>query len=468
MRTTLCLFIATAGAACAARPPAPLALPRVVPPVASSAAPTAPTSTPRIDLARLLCADRQPCDVRRDRVAGADLHVVSIDLGVRSFIDDAPPVAAAYPGSDVEETATGDTLAPIAVHTKCRQLEYWLVTDRGARNDPSTQLLASACNDGHGASGVGEDAVEIADGRFVFDSSGGSSWRWSGHSEVALAPIHLAKTSWTNSWALGPNVSEGSFDWEHLAGTASWFSPECDANGDLPAGEPPDEPPYEYRILPSVALDDAYRGSDWQSTSLAACSLDLDGTGQRGFVLHGGKGKREEASMRAVLSQKGELFVEVRDATPTPASKRWVVDDHIEIWIAADAPSYMDHCLARGRPAPKQWGVRVSDGQVFSGAGAPPVGDLTVTRAVASDGTPRFKILLPPIARAITIAYSDGDRGKQKRLFASSRVKRGASETLGASFSVDERRVVCRADRGTLVAVLKDRRDPDDPFVDGG
>jgi hypothetical protein len=438
---------------------APAPAPALAPPSASALAP-APAPVPAPDLAALLCGDRAPCVVRRERVAGAGLRVVSIDLGVRDAAGDEHAPLLEPPGPDIEETATTDTILPFAVHTRCRQLEYWLVGDH------ATQLLLSTCNDGYGASGVGEDVIEVHDGRLARDIQGGSAWRWGTRTEIALAPLRALRTSWSNHWSVGPNIDEGEVDWEKFEGSAGWFSPICDANGEPPNGGEWDyEARYAYRMLPAVALDDAFRASGWRTAALGACALDLDGTGERAFLLSGARGQRADASLRVVASSKGELFVEIRDATPTGATARWAIDDHLQIWTASEELSYSQHCLPQNRAAPKQWVVRVADGKIFAGAGSPRASDLVVTRE-AAPGLTRLRIELPSDARAVTIAYADAERGKVKRVFASSRLVRGAPETVGHLLAVSEATASCRVERGSLEVVpVTGARDPETAYL---
>lgn len=249
------LCVSCGAGAIAASPVAPQ------PPRAPEPSPSASASAPPVDggapseLAARLCGDRTPCVVRRDRPAGAGLRVVSLDLGVHPIGADAP-VGLEPPGEDVVETPTKDIIHPIMTFTHCRHLEYWLVSDS------SKQLLLSTCNDGYGASGLGEDVIEVGDGTLAYDVQGGSAWRWGSHTELALAPLRTTRETWTAHWSVGPNVEEGEIDFTTFEGKTGWFSPICDANGEPPSDGAWGDDRYEYRLLPAVALDDAYRAGD--------------------------------------------------------------------------------------------------------------------------------------------------------------------------------------------------------------
>jgi hypothetical protein len=389
--------------------------------------------------------------------------VITLDLGV----DPQGGSAVTTPATgDVEETETQDTTSPLGSGPACHRLEYWLTV--GA-SGPSPQLLAVACNDGYGASGVGEDVLTVGDNAFTRSQHGGSAWRWSWTQKLTLAPLRVASSSWGSSWSVSVNVQEGSWDWERFGGEESWYSPPCDAKGEPPAEPEPPTKPYADVLVPRVSLDEGFRTQAFRETSLGACAVDIDGTGTRGYLTFGEKGDREAASLRAVLSDHDELFVEVRDARPTGPSGsplRWVAADHLEVWLAADRGDATSPCLDRKRKPPQQWGVRLADGQVFAGYGQPSPKALTVERAAAGPGVVRFKIALPPKQTGITVAYSDGDGKKQRRVFATSPARKGVPESLGAVFDVPAARAVCKVQGGRLEPVSTWRPAPDHPFAD--
>jgi len=447
------LAAASAAEACAS-PSRPVPAAVVAPPdVAPAATPDAAAAPARPDLAAVLCHDRSPCSVRRVRPAGRGAHgealaVVSLDLGVGAGPsqgdDDAGAAVEDDAGNDLTETAAEDTTSA-RFGGPCHAYEYWLTTDAPGA---APQLLVEACNDGYGASGVGIDVVTVRDNGLTRTQGGGSSWRWSYTNEISLSPLRVLSSMHTGRWSVSTNHEEDSWDWRAFAGAASWYSPPCNARG-----EPPDEPvegdAYASLLVPRLELPAAYRAGGWRDASLGACAVDLDGTGDRGFVAFGPKGDRADASVRAVLSDQDELFVEVRDAHPSGATARWVADDHLEIWLATTMGAFGDFCVAKGE-APRQWGVRVADGKVFAGYGAPAAGDLKVERAARDATLVRFRIGLPKGFRGITVAYSDGDGAKQRRIFATSTPKRGVPETVGLTFEPKPERALCEVVGGRL------------------
>jgi hypothetical protein len=66
-----------------------------------------------------------------------------------------------------------------AEYDGCTNIEVWLLSD-GTRGVAREKLLGEACNDGYGASGVGEDTFTFDEkGTFAHSRYGGSAWRWS-------------------------------------------------------------------------------------------------------------------------------------------------------------------------------------------------------------------------------------------------------------------------------------------------
>ena len=209
-----------------------------------------------------------------------------------------------------------------------------------------------------------------------------------------------------------------------------------------------------------------YRTGGFRDTALGACAAEIDGTGQHGYVTFGPTADHAAASVRAVLSDHDELFVEVHDAHPSGASGRWVADDHLEIWTATVTGGFDNQCIPTKEPPPKQWGIRLADGKVFAGYGSPKPAELTIERAAKDDGLVRFRIGLPHEYQGITVAYSDGDGHKQQRLFATSIAKKGVPETVGAAFDIKADQAVCEVRDGRLEPRITYARKPDEAFAD--
>jgi hypothetical protein len=458
LRRALAPFVAaTLSCGCADNPPPPTRAPSLpeAPPIASHA----PEPRPNAPLQQLLCGPRPRCGVRRERPAGAGgdgakLSVVSLDLGVEST--GSTPVPETVSGAhDLDEGEAIDVAASLGFGV-CHRYEYWLVVQTPSAT--SRQLLVSVCNDGHGAAGVGEDTMEVRSNEFRYQTSGGSSWRWSFSCELSLSPLRLLRMTSTSDQPLGGNNEETAFDFTTFAGRRRGSIPRCDAKGELVEGAP--EVAFEHDVLPRVELGEAFRAGGFRSTALGACALRL-GAG-KGLVTFAEKGAASQAWIGALLSTRDELFVEVHDDRPSGASASWVKDDHVELWLA-DESSSIQRCLG-ALPPPEQWGIRVADGKVFAGHGAPAAPALRVERATA-DGVVRLKIALPPRKQAITVAYSDGDGKRQRVVVASSRAAKGRAETLGTALDLTRSAWTCAERAGRLEPRSARSPDPERPFI---
>jgi hypothetical protein len=144
------------------------------------------------------------------------------------------------------------------------------------------------------------------------------------------------------------------------------------------------------------------------------------------------------------------LFVEIADDRWTSGGKTWVKEDHVELWMAQSRTVVDAHeCDPRPESDPsRQWGIRISDGSVFPGFGAP--APLAGVEVVRSGRVARVRI---PIAdwikgeddeNALAVVYSDSDDGlRQKRLIATSQVERGQELTLGHVRRIEEDEATC-------------------------
>jgi hypothetical protein len=459
-------------------PPPATTVPSAVPSAAVSAAPTssaassahAPAKGPQAtksELVRLVCADgKEPCEIRRDRAAGHDgaghaLRVVSVYRGVDDQGEPLPPSEpdAGPPPLGIEETQRSDTISPALGYSACQHFEYWLL-GQDAKGALKATRLATVCNDGHGASGMGEDTLTVGDNQLTFVTSGGSNWRGSTSKELSLSPLRVRKESAYYYWSVANNHEDRQWSWDDFAGSVRWYSPTCLPDGSSPE---PDGPPggntkgtLAYASIPAVDFEGDFAGAGWKSTALDRCALRLDAAGKSGFVTFGKPGAASDASMKVVASKKDELFVEVEDDKWVGPSASWVKDDHLELWLAKELPGYFNQCLGKDLSTPQQWGIRIADGKVFAGAGKPDEKAIGVEKVALPSGAVRLKITLPKGMAAITLVYSDSDDGKkQERLMATSALSHGKVETLGALREIEATRAVCRDEGGKLEPVLK-------------
>ncbi len=378
-------------------------------------------------LGALLCQKRKPCRVTARHSAGTNaagrmLAVVEVALHER----------------------TDDWKQPSL--DGCAPYELWLVEGKGRAL--STRLLLSLCNDGYGASGVGDDSVSVGTNRLSYGQSGGSAWRWSRGYVLQLSPLEILEESWNGYWNIGSNFEDGKWSWRRHEGQGTWYSPRCQADGTPPSDEdaPIDGHPdaQAFALIPDVRLPKALAGTGWRSTPLGSCALSIDASGKGGFVTHGRPGAPSDASMK-VLSSEGTLYVEITDDRWV-RGKSWLYDDHVELWLS-EIGGYGEPCV--GTRA-KQWGIRIADGAVFAASGAPKKAPNVETQFDPGQRTARLKITLPAGYGRMTVVYSDSDDGKrQERLIATSALRR-RSELLGRVFALGDKAQCVVAPSGRL------------------
>jgi hypothetical protein len=388
----------------------------------------APPRKPRLVAAKLvkttLCGARKPCAVIETLPAGKgaqgeDLVVYKLQLA-----------------KDAE--------------LGCEAFEYWLLSSKSGKPIAS-QALLQLCNDGYGASGVGEDSVEVKDNHFSHSQNGGSSWRWGYTKTYQLSPLRVKSEDDDSEWVNGQTASTSTWSWDEFRGETSWFVPACGPDGELvDVDDSATTTPYVYAALPQVSAPPELGKDLWKDTTLGACSLLVDGSAGHGYTIHG-KSDAEPATdsnFRAVLVDHDTLLVEVFDDTIVGPSAKWLFDDHLELWLskAGTPESEQAQCLS---PAdkPEQWAIRLADGKVFAAAGKPKESPVVTRVDLPSEsgrGQMRFKIQLPPGRERLTLVYSDSDDGRQQeRLIATSQLKFGAGYTLGARLPIDAKDAVC-------------------------
>jgi hypothetical protein len=392
-------------------------------------APPAPSSDP-------LCAKREPCTVTETLDAGKDargnsLQVKHLDLGWADVETASGSIGRKFgPGG---RKAKGSR-----AQGQCEAAEWWLV-----RSGQPAQLLLSVCNDGYGAAGVGQDTVTVTDNLFSHEQTGGSRERWTQSHTVQLSPLlPMSEARRSSSPSEGEGKEDGEFwDFEALRGEVARAAPTCESGEASPGDR---FLPY----LPQVQVDKAYLQGGWKTAGLGACGFEA------GHFLLGNQDDPKDASLKALLVTPDTLLVEVHDDKWTGPSAKWLTDDHVELWLAPQAPQELTGC---GKPTdaqkPMQWGIRIVDGQVFPAFGSPKQ-TLQVERAELS-GKQGYQLLvkLPPF-KGIAVVYSDSDSGKKQELMlATSPVKFGRPEMLNPVRVVPPEEATCGVKNGELAVV---------------
>jgi hypothetical protein len=440
MRALRLIFAAVLACSCRRREEAPRPVPTE----------TVPTGEPtRAQIVAAVCGARKPCEVLELKKAGGELLVVSLTTDPDRARDAAP------------------SLDP------CVPYEHWLLRTRGASIVERREILR-LCNDGYGASGVGEDTIIVEPNLFTHRQSGGSAWRWENGRALELSPPRMKTTGWRSGSTIGATSDRGTFDWSEFRGRVYWFKPACPGAGgpplgddDVSAGEPEKNPrAFVYDAIPVVTLPSSF---DFKSASLGSCAPVIDGVGSRGFVMHGPPGDAKDASLRVVAAAADKsivLYVEIVDDTIVGPSAKWLFDDHLELWLKDEDPDPSESCVPGGAGGGagnlRQWAVRVVDGALLPGAHAK-VDPITVEKHEN-----RFKITIASASiEALTVVYSDSDDGKtQERLVATSKLKFDVGATLGRLWPIAKEEAVCEVANGKLDRKLTRTFPADRPLLD--
>jgi hypothetical protein len=382
----------------------------------------------------------------------------TIDLEPSPIPPRATPAPSTESGSEgdaeTNEGASDDSQAREPDPEDCVPYEYHLIVHaHGKIRD--RQLLSQQCNNGYGAAGVGEDTnrVDKEARTYSHGQSGGSAWRWGRGIEIGLDPLRVISIDESTFWTLDQETTSKDAEWNHdtFQGSESWGAKDCEArrkeNEARDAGPDNDESyaslSFQAVIVPRAQLPPAFVQGGWRSIALGNCGAFVDGD-DHGFTVYGGKGSAVDASFRAVVSTDSFLFVEITDDRWATSGKTWVKEDHLELWAAPQSGSIGINvdCDSRAADPSVQWGIRISDGQVFPAFGSP--APLAGVEVVRSGHTARMRI---PVAdwlkgkddsTALTIVYSDSDDGAhQKRLIATSAIERGRLLSLGHVRDVD-------------------------------
>lgn len=351
-------------------------------PLACGGATAAPTGD---DPAGALCAGRAPCAVAARHPAGGRLEVVQLQLG-----------------PDPERG--------------CPREEWWRLGD-----GPPLRLLA-LCNDGYGASGVGEDSVEVKPGELIHSQYGGSAWRWSTTRRIGLSPHRLLREEQRSFHAAEPAREQTrALDAVEGRWTTEWTAGSCGSGAwlDLPVAD----------RAPPPALP------------LGSCAARATAAGPH--LAHGAPGAAADAALWALLVGETTLIVDLADDTwvkAPAAGGSWLHEDHVELWLSAEEPSATHDWECgpqKDGPGAVQWALRL-DGSVIPAhrAAGQPAPAARVVAGGPADRV-RLQITLPAAPAGLTVVYSDSDDGRrQERLIATSALRFGDPRSLGAAVTL--------------------------------
>lgn len=387
----------------------------------------------RTDVAPM-CKDRKPCSLVAATPAGKDaqgraLIVVELNLGPKN------------PDNDASDE-----------RFNCRPYarEFWLWTAGAAE----PRRVLALCNDGYGASGVGEDEIKIQANRMVHSQYGGSAWRWNIGRTIELSPLRVLSEESCSYHNVNIGYSLSRWDWQRLAGERRWYPQAC-KDGDKRADEKtrPDwcdarRATHRHALIPR--LDGAMPAG--ALAHLGSCAAAFDESGQRGFVTFG-KPRPRGAELRVLMTSARDLVVSVTDTAFATGAASWLADDHVELWIGTDQSGLS---CSDSKIKLAQWAIGL-DGKVHHGAGDKAGPPAVAARAARTDGGRRqvtLHIRLPAIEndylRAVTVVFSKSEGGRQARLTATSPIRRGDETTLSSVYRLEPKAARCAVRAGQL------------------
>lgn len=379
--------------------------------------------------AALACAGRKPCvrasvhDAGHD-AAGDRLEVVEIAL------------TAADPEAGRAAAIGADSCTPYEWHLY--RFHDGAVADH--------RLLATLCNNGYGAAGIGGDSFEVGDNLFTQSTTGGSSWRSSSSTTSRLSPFEVLAGQHIGYWSAASNQDETRFDLRTFSASGTFQVPRCGRESEDVEG-------WSWSGIPVVSAP-GFATSDWRTAALGDCAVRVDASGAGGFVVHGPRSAAADASLAVVSPADGVLVLELRDDHLVKMAEPWTREDHVELWFGPRF-DHTDHCVDEVGGA-VQYAVPVDDAPAIrvGDHGPPPptvervwVGDVLRMRLTLPEGLGRPKE--PSAWEWVTVVYSDSDDGHgQERLIATSQLVHGDGRTLGRWWWT---RRECRVEGGVLV-----------------
>jgi hypothetical protein len=326
-----------------------------------------------------------------------------------------------------------------------------------------TQLIRVNCNDGYGASGIGEDWLELQGDTLTIYRSGGSNWRWTESWSLKLPALEIITASQDGFFVLGSNREQRTWNPQTLSGVVRWSAPTCDASGEPTETEGPE---WSYAILPHLPALPA------ENIQLQDCAFHTN-SAEKDWLLYGTTSTADDSRLSVLAVGDQRLLVEVKDDSwvgAQAAGKSWVYTDHLELWLG-EATGYMDFCQSNAREA-EQWGIGIVSDWINLGSGKGMYKPTVSRRAIA--GGYQLSITVPATTSlsygkgtklGVTVVFSDSDDGStQERLLGSSQLQAGIRASLG-QLSGPVEPVQCLAQSGGLVRTIPPAYVPEKPVL---
>ncbi|MGJ5816246.1 hypothetical protein [Paludibaculum fermentans] len=361
--------------------------------------------TAAVPLAVILCLSTELAAQRKGRryPAGVDGAGNSLTVVEVSHPKQAPSESRCLPGTEyiLEKARAGRVVSSETVVTLCQTDDQADVT------------------------------VAVEPNRIEVNRNGGTQAGYYKTHAYQLSPWRAVSMEDCSFYGSGEHTVER---WDYLAlrGEA-WHHPA----GGEDVGICEDSPSlFHYLMVPKVVVDSA--GLEKGRGRLGSCALRLDATGQHGQVVWGKADPRDPLEVRLLQAGAGVLLAQVIDpAISTHPAKSWVTADHFEVWMGS-------RLEGAGEDSVWQFGIPVDEGPVQVGYGKPSrLPAVRRWKVNLPDGraATMLRVELPPqpneYSDGLTVIYSQSEQGRaQKRMIATSRMKRGVGSTMGTSGSV--------------------------------
>ena len=327
--------------------------------------------------------------------------------------------------------AAGNQLTVIEKHfperpagsKRCVLKEQYVLETSRAGKVVSSEPVVNRCQSDTDEADI---TVTVAKNSIEIDRNGGAHAGYYLNETIQLAPWREV-TAEACSFSMGtPEYTVEQFDLRTMRGQA-WAGNSAETKEICGKGEDV----TTYLLAPAMTVD--LKAMEASRTGLGSCAMKLDASGKNGFITWGRPDPRDPVDVRLLWTGGHHLLVQVIDpGRSTKPATSWINADHLEIWMwkrGEDAPD----------GTPWQFGIPIDDGPVQVGYGKPK--QLPVVRrwtAALPDGrnATLLAVELPPwpvdYASGVAIVYSQSQDGRaQKRLVATSRIKRGDSMSLG-------------------------------------
>jgi hypothetical protein len=371
-----------------------------------------------------ICQNRATCSIGKlyeggKSQSGVTLTVAEVHLGLNDKPDDAPD----------EGCHAGDKFDG--------GVEYWLLD-----GDQPPKRVLKFCNDGYGASGVGEDDVTVANGILTHTRVGGSAWRWAGTTKYTLSPwraVSQRACSYNN--LSGNNGSLTDIDFVKMTArsvikdaAAKWNDndvgcPDWPASADAHfTPQPTAKLLAGYNLIVPVLGSETPPAKIPLGAVIGDCVPAMTTGGANAFIVYGSPAPAGQAAEVKVIAESFQaLLIQVFDpaaaSQPQSAKGSWINLPHIEVWVGHDS----DTRTRLPFNQLTQIGVDLS-GKVYAGVGKkepPPAVERWQGRDAAGRPVTVIRLIWnndTELSDGVAVVYSQAEQGKQKRLAATAGV----------------------------------------------